>query len=96
MFCPHKQSSERPEALRGARALPTDPDSAGAAPMQPAPEPRGSSNIFHQNLNGKCLIPLKMSACFEFVLLDKLNMENGKYISRNPNGVERGQYSFFQ
>lgn len=39
---------------------------AGHAPMRAAPEPQGSWKIFHQNFQGKYLIPLKMSACFLF------------------------------
>lgn len=58
--------------------------------MQPAPEPQGSLKIFHQNFRGKYLISLKMSACFYFILLDKLNMKNGKDISRNAETLMAG------
>ena len=58
--------------------------------MQPAPEPQGSLKIFHQNFHGKYLISLKMSACFYFILLEKLNTENRKDISRNPETLMDG------
>lgn len=59
--------------------------------MQAAPEPQGSLKIFHQNFQGKYLISLKMSACFYFILLDKLNMGNGKDNSRNPGALMAGE-----
>lgn len=66
-------------------------DLAGHTPMRPAPEPQGSWKIFHQNFQGKYLISLKTSACFYFILLGKLNMENGKDISRNPETLMAGE-----
>lgn len=66
-------------------------DLAGHTPMQAAPEPQGFSKIFHQNFQGKCLISLKMSACFYFILPHKLNMGNAKDISRNPETPMAGE-----
>lgn len=82
------------KGLRDAKALPPvsqAADLAGHTPMQPAPEPQGSLKIFHGNFHGKYLISLKMSACFHFILLDKLNKGNGRDMSRNPENVGEGK-----